>query len=489
MKGNTIPSFMFTKEKWLADGTFDKVKARLVASGDKMDRSLYGDTSSPTAALSSILMLSAIAARESRHVVTADISGAYLNADMNEKQEPVFVVLERKVAAIMCEMLPEYSNFVNSRGCVVVELKKALYGCVQSAKLWYEKLKSVLLKMGFTVNPVDGCIFNKTVDLDQISIGVYVDDLFITSRSELLIENFKKDLLEEFEEIKFNFGKKHNYLSMSFDFSKNGEVKVLMKNYVDELLEFCEVEGTAKSPALETLFEIEKESEMLEVSRKEFFHSVVAKLLFLAKRVRPDVLLPVNFLATRVLVATESDWKKLERVLKYLNGSKELGIVLKMGAEMGVIGSIDASYGVHSDGKSHSGMVVSVGEGPIFVKSSKQKIVTKSSYEAELVALSDNASQVLWSREFLIGQGFVFPPTTIFQDNKATIGSILKGGPSSERSRHISIRRFWLTERIENGELAIVYCGTDEMVSDLLTKPLQGEKFVYLRNKLLNWFA
>jgi hypothetical protein len=113
--------------------------------------------------------------------------------------------------------------------------------------------------------------------------------------------------------------------------------------------------------------------------------------------------------------------------------------------------------------------------------------VTKSSYEAELVALSDNASQVLWSREFLIGQGFIFPVTKILQDNKATISSISKGGSSSERSRHISIRRFWLKERIDKGELTIDYCPTNDMISDLLTKPLQGEKFIYLRNLLLNW--
>jgi hypothetical protein len=75
-----IRSHMFLKEKFLADGTFDKLKARLVAGGDMQDRNLYDDVSSPTASITSLLMVAAIAAREKRHVYTLDIGGAYLNA-------------------------------------------------------------------------------------------------------------------------------------------------------------------------------------------------------------------------------------------------------------------------------------------------------------------------------------------------------------------------------------------------------------------------
>ncbi len=489
VKGKQIRSFMFLKEKFLADGSFDKVKARLVASGNMMDKSLFGDTSSPTVSLSSILMVAAIAARESREVVTADISGAYLNADMNSQHESVFMVLEREVTSVLLDLSPDYSKFVRRDGTVIVELKKALYGCVQSARLWYEKLRLVLEGFQFCVNPVDTCVFNKLVGDQQITVVVYVDDLLISSVNKELIRKLEMDLISAFGQVKFNRGKKHNYLSMGFDFSVSGEVIITMKNYVDELLKFSGVEGKSKTPALENLFTIDNSSILLQKEERDFFHSVVAKLMYLAKRTRPDILLPVNFLATRVSVASESDYSKLQRILQYLNATQELGIILRIGDVFEVIGSIDASYGVHNDGKSHSGVVVSIGSGPIFVKSTKQKIVTKSSYEAELVALSDNATQILWSREFLIGQGFLFPKTKILQDNKAVISSIKKGGSSSERSRHISIRRFWLSERIEKGELTIDYCSTDEMISDLLTKPLQGEKFVFLRNKLLNWYA
>jgi len=132
-------------------------------------------------------------------------------------------------------------------------------------------------------------------------------------------------------------------------------------------------------------------------------------------------------------------------------------------------------------------MVISLGGGPIDVASTKQKINTKSSSEAELIGLSDKASQVIWCREFLIAQGHILPPATIFQDNQSTIALSTKGAASSDRTRHVSIRHFWTKDRIESGDIEIIYLPTTEMVADILTKPLHGELFVKLRDLLLNW--
>jgi len=149
--------------------------------------------------------------------------------------------------------------------------------------------------------------------------------------------------------------------------------------------------------------------------------------------------------------------------------------------------NIDASYGIHADGKRHSGMVLSLGAGPLLVKSSKQKIVTKSSTESELIALSDLCSLVIWNREFLIAQGENPPPTTVYQDNQSTMALVNRGVSSSERTRHIKIRHFWVKDQIDNGEVEIVYLPTTDMTADILTKPLQGESFNRLRRMLLNW--
>ena len=114
-----------------------------------------------------------------------------------------------------------------------------------------------------------------------------------------------------------------------------------------------------------------------------------AKVMYLAKRVRPECLVACSFLASRVNVATEEDMSKLMRLLKYLNGTKDIGLRLMGDTYLTVIAFIDASFGVHMDFKSHTGIAIVIGKGVIFAKSTKQKLNSKSSTEAELIAVSD----------------------------------------------------------------------------------------------------
>ena len=139
------------------------------------------------------------------------------------------------------------------------------------------------------------------------------------------------------------------------------------------------------------VFDIGDDIELLE-DRRVMFHKFVAKLLYLSKRVRPDISVAVSFLCTRVTKATAEDERKLDRVMKYLNGTKTAGVCLGGSEPLQVTAYIDASYGVHADGKSHSGLDITMGHGPVLCRSAKQKIVTKSSTESELVAVSDEIS-------------------------------------------------------------------------------------------------
>jgi hypothetical protein len=204
--------------------------------------------------------------------------------------------------------------------------------------------------------------------------------------------------------------------------------------------------------------------------------------------VRPDILVSTIFLTTRVTNPTEDDWFKLERVLKYLNGTKEIGMILSANDIIQIFAYVDAAFGCHADYKGHTGGFISLGNGLVHVKSSKQKLVTKSSTESELVGLSDYASQVIWTYYFLQSQGYSLEdPAIIYQDNKSAIALINKGRSTSERTRHINIRYFFLKDRIESKEIKIEFLPTECMIADILTKPLQGELFRIQRNKLLNW--
>ena len=104
-----------------------------------------------------------------------------------------------------------------------------------------------------------------------------------------------------------------------------------------------------------------------------------------------------------------------------------------------------------------------------------------------MVAVSDSANQAIFVREFMIQQGYAMKPVTMYQDNLSCMALISKGRPSSERTRHMSIRNFWIKDKVEEGEVMIKHLGTKDMFANLLTKPLQGSQFVKERDMLTNW--
>jgi hypothetical protein len=492
-KKNIIRSSLFLKEKYDASGKFEKIKARLVAGGHMQDRSIYPDLSAPTAAISSVFAIAAIAAHENRGVHTIDITGAYLNADMHKTGIDVYMKIDGQNAKILCQLDNNYKRYMQKgeRGeYLVVNLDRALYGCVESAKLWYNDLKETLDKAGYKVNSRDECVFNKGSGDEQCTIVLHVDDMMITSRNKKMRTDLIEALRARYTEgLSVHEGPVISYLGMTFDWRTRGEVRISQCGYINDVLGECGIDGESRSPASMNLFETRQESPTLDNNEKEYFHRQVAKLLYLAKRTKPECLTAVAYLTTRVTKSNLDDMVKLGKLLKYIRKTKDSGIVLRPG-ELGlqVRCYIDAAYGVHDNGKSVTGSVVVIGEaGPLHAKSSKQKIVTKSSTEAELVAASDSANQALFIREFLMEQGYKMKPVTIYQDNLSCMALISKGRPSSERTRHMSIRNFWIKDKVVDGDVVIEHLGTKDMFANLLTKPLQGAQFVRERDMLTNW--
>ena len=127
--------------------------------------------------------------------------------------------------------------------------------------------------------------------------------------------------------------------------------------------------------------------------------------------------------------------------------------------------------------------------GAVHCRSAKQTIVTKSSTEGELVALSDSANQGLFLRNLLILQGYDMPALIVYQDNMSCMALIARGRSGGERTRHIDIRYFWVKDRVDRGEATIIHKGTAELYANVLTKPLQGSQFVYERGCLTGWPA
>ena len=122
---------------------------------------------------------------------------------------------------------------------------------------------------------------------------------------------------------------------------------------------------------------------------------------------------------------------------------------------------------------------MTMGEGAMQTLSRKQKLNSRSSTEAELIAVDDAITQVLWTRLFMAEQGYPITENIVYQDNKSAI-LLEKNGRASagKRSRAINIRYFFVTDQVEKGHIKIDHCPTDALWSDYQTKPLQeGEKF------------
>ena len=217
---------------------------------------------------------------------------------------------------------------------------------------------------------------------------------------------------------------------------------------------------------------------MLEKEAKNYY-SVVQRLLYLGVQFRRDILLAISFLTTRVRAPDVDDKKKLDRVLKYLNETRDLHFVFEGDVSKKLIlhASVDASFGIHADGKLHSGYIGVIAGGSVEAKSKKQGLVTKSSTEAELVALSDMSSLAIWWREFIICQGYDIGAMEVEQDSTSCMKLAENGRSFNQLSRHINIRYFFIKDRMDAKEIKLKYVQIDELVADILTKPLQGEKF------------
>ena len=281
-----IRSSMFLKDKYFASGAFDRFKARLVAGGDQQDKGLYEDLSSPTAATTSVLTVAAIAAAEGRHVFVTDIGGAFLNASLQPTGVIVRMRLNQLMTTLLVQIDPSYAEFVEQDGTVVVELDKALYGCVEASLLWYRDLKDKLEGYGFVANPYDACVFNMTgASGSQITVVIHVDDLLSTCASADDLEAFAVFLKSMYKETRTNRGLVLDYIGMTFDFSVKGRVSVTMDNCINDILSGCGVTQVRATPGTSDLFDV-REAPKVSIEDSKYFHSYVMKLMYLAKRVQ-----------------------------------------------------------------------------------------------------------------------------------------------------------------------------------------------------------
>ncbi len=492
-KQRAMESLIFLAEK--RDGT---AKARTCANGSTQRAyTPKEEAASPTVMLESIFITGVIEAKQGRDNMTSDIPNAFVQTEVPRKNgERVIMKIRGFLVDVLVEIAPEvYASYVvweNGEKVLYVIMLKALYGMLTSALLYYKKFVKDIQEIGFELNPYDPCVANRMVNGKQHTITWHVDDLKSSHVDPKVNDDFLKWLQEKYGSVKKvegTRGKKHDYLAMTLDYSEPGVLKVDMVDYVKGMVEDFpeELDEKVKGPWTEKLFKIDEKAPPLSKKKAEVFHTFVMKGMFLCKRARQDIQPAIAFLATRVKEPNEADWQKLIRVLRYLKATQNDVLRLEADDTQTIKWHVDAAFAVHKDMKSHTGATMTLGKGTIASVSTKQKVNTRSSTEAELVSIDDIISKVIWTKRFIEAQGFKVNANIIYRDNQSSMKLEENGKESSgKRTRHFDIKYFYITDLIKQGEVEIEYCPTDDMMADYMTKPLVGVKYHKFRGWIMN---
>jgi hypothetical protein len=345
-----------------------KIKARGCADGRPQRECISKDeSSSPTVSIYALMTSCLLDAIEGRKAATCDIPGAFLQAGWHADRD-CYLKFEGAMVSMICNIDQNYRNNIvygkNGRKYMYAKLIKAVYGTLLGAILFYEKLSKQLIEWGYERNCYDRCTFNKMVDGNHVTIQLHVDDLKISHVKQSVIDSILDDLNKEFGTTKkplaATTGLIHDYLGITINYSEAKKVKFTMYDYLEDIISemLDDMNGTSLTPANDRLFEVDEDSPPLNEKESDFFHRTTARLLFAAKRARPDLQVAIAYMCTRVKSPNQSDYRKLTRVIKYLRLTIFIPLVLGWDGTGWLMWSVDASCAVHKDMRSHTGAVL-----------------------------------------------------------------------------------------------------------------------------------
>ena len=441
-----------------------------------------------------MFLTAVIDSMEGRNVVVLDVPGALMQAKIDELVHVRFTgATVNLLFEIDHEMYKDYVVIEKGEQVMYMELLKALYGTLRVACLFWQKLSKQLIdEWGFIPNKYDNCVVNKMVNGQQMTVVWHVNDLKVSHVDTTEVEKFVRQMEETFGNdtpLTVSCGQVHDYLGMTLDFRTKGEVQINMEHYIDMILQDAPegMKGTATTPAASHLFKVNNtDPQFLGAEKKKIFVHLVMQGLYPSQRGCPDIRTAIAFLCGRLRNPDEDDYKKLTWLMQYLCGTKGMVLTLQASDDGIVQWWIDVSYAVQEDMKGHTSATLLLGKGAIYSGSWKQRLVSRSSTESELIGVYDVLPQVLWTKQFLKEQGCLDTTTVVYQDNTSSILLERNGRSSSTKhTKHMHIRYFYVTEQVQNKAIHVTHCPTVEMVADFFTKPLQGSLFTKMRNYVM----
>jgi hypothetical protein len=476
---------MFLKIKNKANGDFDKIKARLVAGGDGQTEDTYDTTFSPTVNPVTIFSLINVMTVLKLECIVVDVKAAFLNAKVEAGDPEIYVSLTKNVADIWIDEYPEHSSFRSKTGLMYFRLGSYMYGLKQSSHKFNQLMDRVLREMDFQQSAADECLYTKPASGYLVIVAIHVDDLIVMAPSAADVAAFQTQIGRYFE-VNIQQGQQLSYLGLSIiRGSQRTQTVVSQEGYLKELIEKHgkPVFRKRTTPVDMDIASKRPETEPPPCDRKLFL-SIVMALMYLARFTRADILFAVTYLATRCEHPTTSDLTQAYNIIAYLQSTPMLVYVFFAQTPLTLSVYVDASHGLHADGKGHSGIVVTLGSAPIVQRSSKQRTQALSSTEAETLAVGDALTYILWFRVLFAELGFdLAMPVPVYQDNQSAI-ILYNGGGTFRRSKHMVIQRSFIRDLVQRHTVSFPYLSTDSHPADILTKPVSTPTLLRMLQRL-----
>jgi hypothetical protein len=289
--------------------------------------------------------------------------------------------------------------------------------------------------------------------------------------------------LEELQhEFKVTYKDAEYYLGVEIKKLKNGDIAISQQNYADKVLEKFNMSDTNPVSTPIEKGNLSGEDTKGIDSEKIPYRQAVGSLMYMAIATRPDIAFAVSYCSQFLDKAEHKHWSMVKRVLKYIKGTHNFALVFKSGLQPGVLETYsDADYASDiTTRKSVSGIVFKYSGGAIGWASRRQQCVSLSTTEAEYVAASEAAKEIVWLKRLFDDIAPLTSVPILQVDNASAVR--LAGNPEfHQRTKHIDIRYHFVREKYLNGEIRVQHIDGDHQLADILTKALPKKRFEMLR--------
>jgi transposase InsO family protein len=449
--------------KWDGEGNRIKDKARLVGKGYTQQLGVdYNETWAGVTRLESVRMTAAIAAKHDLELWRIDFVGAYLNSltkeDIYMAQPEGFVE-------------PGYEDHV----CKLVH---TIYGTMQGGNDWFWTLDSTYDKLGYTTSRADPCVRYKKEGRNYTLTNTYTDDVFGASKSGEEAKKRKEEIGKVWEakdvsETEFFLGMK-----VQQDL-KLGTVRFTQRPYWESVINRFNLGGIVprNTPLpvgiiLDNNMSPKTDSEKKIMDDKPY-RSVLGSVMWGQLATRPDLSFAVSLLTRFQANPGIEHWNALIHVIGYINNTIDYGLTYSRDADLSPSAFVDADYGGCKDTRrSTSGYVFTMSGGAVSWSSKRQATVALSTVEAEYVAMSRCAQQLVWMHSWLDEVMIEHStPGIIRGDNRGAI-ALTRNSRDHGKVKHIDIRHHYIRDLIKSNAILIEQVSSVENLADLFTKPL-----------------